>query len=142
MRGRLSESGFEESFEELVEKYPKAEEYLRHTLYKDRHRWAAAFSVLKFSISSFTSSRVEGGPLRGQHVSEYALCFGVRRGDHGHVSTAACCVLVYYFCSAHTRNSDAGDPFPQLLFALPSGVCGRRPSMSVLCTCSPLHAML
>ena len=32
MRGRLSESGFEESFEELVEKYPKAEEYLRHTL--------------------------------------------------------------------------------------------------------------
>eukprot|EP00904_Undaria_pinnatifida_P005355 jgi/Undpi1/194/HiC_scaffold_1.g00191.m1 len=56
MRGRLSESGFEESFEELVEKYPKAEEYLRHTLYKDRHRWAAAFSVLKFSISSFTSS--------------------------------------------------------------------------------------
>eukprot|EP00904_Undaria_pinnatifida_P011614 jgi/Undpi1/7583/HiC_scaffold_23.g10056.m1 len=57
MRGRLSESGFEESFEELVEKYPKAEEYLRHTLYKDRHRWAAAFSVLKFSISSFTSSR-------------------------------------------------------------------------------------
>eukprot|EP00904_Undaria_pinnatifida_P011890 jgi/Undpi1/7831/HiC_scaffold_23.g10304.m1 len=60
MRGRLSESGFEESFEELVDKYPKAEEYLRHTLYKDRHRWAAAFSVLKFSISSFTSSRVEG----------------------------------------------------------------------------------
>eukprot|EP00904_Undaria_pinnatifida_P011639 jgi/Undpi1/7605/HiC_scaffold_23.g10078.m1 len=32
MRGRLSESGFEESVEELVEKYPKAEEYLRHTL--------------------------------------------------------------------------------------------------------------
>eukprot|EP00904_Undaria_pinnatifida_P002778 jgi/Undpi1/12500/HiC_scaffold_5.g02171.m1 len=32
MLGRLSESGFEESFEELVEKYPKAEEYLRHTL--------------------------------------------------------------------------------------------------------------
>eukprot|EP00904_Undaria_pinnatifida_P007100 jgi/Undpi1/351/HiC_scaffold_1.g00347.m1 len=60
MRGRLPESGSEESFEELVEKYPKAEEYLRHTLYKDRHRWAAAFSVLKFSISSFTSSRVEG----------------------------------------------------------------------------------
>eukprot|EP00904_Undaria_pinnatifida_P010030 jgi/Undpi1/6157/HiC_scaffold_20.g08641.m1 len=60
MRGLLSESGFEESFEELVEKYPKAEGYLRHTLYKDRHRWAAAFSVLKFSISSFTSSRVEG----------------------------------------------------------------------------------
>eukprot|EP00904_Undaria_pinnatifida_P011692 jgi/Undpi1/7653/HiC_scaffold_23.g10126.m1 len=60
MRGRLSESGFEKSFKELVDKYPKAEEYLRHTLYKDRHRWAAAFSVLKFSISSFTSSRVEG----------------------------------------------------------------------------------
>eukprot|EP00904_Undaria_pinnatifida_P010515 jgi/Undpi1/6594/HiC_scaffold_20.g09073.m1 len=59
MRGRLSESGFEESFKELVDKYPKAEEYLRHTLYKDRHRWTAAFSVLKFSISSFTSSRVE-----------------------------------------------------------------------------------
>eukprot|EP00904_Undaria_pinnatifida_P003346 jgi/Undpi1/13011/HiC_scaffold_7.g02675.m1 len=60
MRGRLSESGFEESFKELVDKYPKAEEYLRHTLYKDRHRLAAAFSVLKFSISSFTSCRVEG----------------------------------------------------------------------------------
>eukprot|EP00904_Undaria_pinnatifida_P011919 jgi/Undpi1/7858/HiC_scaffold_23.g10330.m1 len=64
MRGRLSESGFEEPFEKLVEKYPKAEEYLRHTLYKDRHRWAAAFSVLKFSISSFTSSQVEAVELQ------------------------------------------------------------------------------
>lgn len=81
MRGRLSEAGFEESFEELVEKFPKAEEYLRQTLYKDRHRWAAAFSVLKFSASSFTSSRVEGVPLRVQRVSACcALCFCGSRG--------------------------------------------------------------
>ena len=30
MRGRLSETGFEELFEELCEKFPTAEEYLRH----------------------------------------------------------------------------------------------------------------
>ncbi|CAB1098270.1 unnamed protein product [Ectocarpus sp. CCAP 1310/34] len=59
MGGRLSETGFEESFEELCINFAKAENYLRH-LYKDRHRWAAAFSVLTFSVSSFTSSRVEG----------------------------------------------------------------------------------
>eukprot|EP00904_Undaria_pinnatifida_P008991 jgi/Undpi1/5221/HiC_scaffold_2.g00503.m1 len=74
MRGRLSGSGFEESFKELVEKYPKAEEYLRHTLYKDRHRWAAAFSVLKCSISSFTSSRVE--PVELQDIA--GVWFGER----------------------------------------------------------------
>lgn len=51
----------EESFEELCLNFPKAEEYLQK-LYKDRHRWAAAFSVLTFSVSSFTSNRVEGGP--------------------------------------------------------------------------------
>ncbi|CAM9705832.1 unnamed protein product [Pylaiella littoralis] len=59
MRGRLLETGMEESFEELCVNFPKAEDYLRH-LYKDRHRWAAAFSVLTFSVSSFTSNRVEG----------------------------------------------------------------------------------
>lgn len=51
----------EDSFEELCVNFPKAESYLRK-LYNDRHRWAAAFSVLTFSVSSFTSSRVEGGP--------------------------------------------------------------------------------
>ena len=50
MRGRLSETGFEESFEELCEKFPAAEEYLRK-LYKGRQRWAAAFSVLTFKFS-------------------------------------------------------------------------------------------
>ena len=73
MRGRLSETGFEESFEELCEKFPTAEEYLRH-LYKDRRRWAAAFSVLTFRVLSFTSSRVEGVPLCVQRVSA-CLCF-------------------------------------------------------------------
>lgn len=62
MRGRLSEDGFEESFQELVQTYPKAEEYLLH-LYKDRERWAVAFSVLTFSVSSFTTNRVEGRSL-------------------------------------------------------------------------------
>ena len=37
MRGRLSETGFEESFEELCEQFPAAEECLRK-LYKDRGR--------------------------------------------------------------------------------------------------------
>lgn len=68
MRGQLSETGFEESFEELCENFPKAEEYLR-TLYTDRRRWAAAFSVLTFSVSSFTSSRVEGVPSCVERVS-------------------------------------------------------------------------
>lgn len=81
MRGRLSETGFEESFEELVDKFPKAEKYLKQTLYKDRHRWAAAFSVLTFSVSSFTSSRVEGVPLRVERVSaRSAWCYCGYRG--------------------------------------------------------------
>lgn len=85
MRGRLSETGFEESFEELCEKFPKAEKYLKH-LYTDRRRWAAAFSVLTFSVSSFTSNRVEGVPLC---VSMFVLCVLCLAG-----STAVTCSLL------------------------------------------------
>lgn len=67
----------EESFEELCVNFPEGENYSRH-LHKDRHRWAAAFSVLTFSVSSFTSSRVEGGPLCIERVC--ASCVFAWRG--------------------------------------------------------------
>lgn len=78
MRSHLSEAGFEESFEELIDTYPKAAKYMR-VLYKDRERWAAAFSMLTFSVASFTTSRVEGMP---EHVPD-VLGFVVSWADHG-----------------------------------------------------------
>lgn len=62
VRGRLNKSGFEEGFTELlqsVEAFPKAEKYMMQ-LYRDRERWAVAFSPLSFFVASWTTNRVEG----------------------------------------------------------------------------------
>ena len=58
-RGRLNKSGFDKSFAELLEAFPKAEKYLMQ-LYHDRERWAVAFSPLSFCVASWTTNRVEG----------------------------------------------------------------------------------
>ena len=54
-RGRLNKSGFEESFTELLEAFPKAEKYLMQ-LYHDGERWALALSPLSFCVASWTTN--------------------------------------------------------------------------------------
>ena len=58
-RGRPNKSGFEETFTELLDAFPKAKKYLMQ-LYDDRERWAVAFSPLSFCVASWTTNRVEG----------------------------------------------------------------------------------
>lgn len=57
-RRRLTLEGFEQEYTKLVETYPKAKKYC-DVLYHDRERWAVYGSVLAFSVSSFTTNRVE-----------------------------------------------------------------------------------
>ena len=58
MQGRLSQAGFEDEYTKLVETFPKSKRYM-DGLYHDRNRWAMYSSVLVFSVSSFTTNRVE-----------------------------------------------------------------------------------
>ncbi|CAB1116228.1 unnamed protein product [Ectocarpus sp. CCAP 1310/34] len=59
VRQQLSLAKFERKFNALIEKYPKAEKYMR-VVYDDRARWAEYVSPLMFSVGSWTTSRVEG----------------------------------------------------------------------------------
>lgn len=62
VRQQLSLSKFEDRFNRLLNKYPKAERYM-NVVYQDRHAWAEYVAPLAFSVGSWTTSRVEGALL-------------------------------------------------------------------------------
>lgn len=72
-RQQLSLMKFEEKFNALCERYPKAEHYMG-AIYEDRHRWAEYVSPLTFSVGPWTTSRV-GGEVLQVPVTAFVPCF-------------------------------------------------------------------
>lgn len=57
-RNNLSESGFEQLFDKLIQDYPNAKSYLEF-LYRTKMYWAHCFTSYKFTGGMIASSRVE-----------------------------------------------------------------------------------
>lgn len=91
VRGRPTESGFDEDFAKLLAAYPQSEEYLK-VLYDDRERWAEAFSSLTFGVSSWTTDRVEGNRVLHVYRLRWTACTAVPGIRQYGPSTGQTCV--------------------------------------------------
>jgi hypothetical protein len=75
----VSPEALEQAWTELVEKFPSAEPYLQNELWTDRHRWAWAYVVTRFTCGTRTSGRVEAENrinklLGDSKTTAYDLC--------------------------------------------------------------------
>ena len=95
-RQQLSLLKDEAKFNALIDKYPKAERYMR-VIYEDRKRWAEYVSPLAFSACSWTTSRVEGAFLNVLFCSRSLRFFPIagRKSGRRIVLQVMLCVVIF-----------------------------------------------